>query len=87
MLALFFSLFSALVLDPVVGLVQRKLNLGRGVSATIVLGIVALTIVFLFILVSPLVSALGDFVDDLPSIVQDIHVVVRLMARPAQPGS
>jgi predicted PurR-regulated permease PerM len=73
-LALFFSLFSALVLDPVVGLVQRKLNLGRGVSATIVvLGIVALTIVFLLILVSPVINALRDFVDDLPSIVQDIR--------------
>jgi predicted PurR-regulated permease PerM len=73
-LTLFFALFAALVLDPVVELVQRKLKVGRGVSATIVvLGIVVLVIVVALVLVAPLVDAVRDFVDALPSIVQDIR--------------
>jgi predicted PurR-regulated permease PerM len=73
-LTLFLSLFSALVLDPVVALVQRRTKLGRGAAATIVvLGLVALAILFLFVLMSPIVSEVGDFVDELPSIVDQIR--------------
>jgi predicted PurR-regulated permease PerM len=73
-LTLFLALFSALVLEPVVDVVQRKLKLGRGASATlVVLGLVALGLVIVFLLLSPLVDAMRDFVDALPSIVQDIR--------------
>jgi predicted PurR-regulated permease PerM len=73
-LTLFLALFSALVLDPVVALVQRRLHLGRGPAALIVvLGLVAFGLVAAFVLISPLVSSIADFVDALPSIVQDIR--------------
>jgi predicted PurR-regulated permease PerM len=73
-LTLFLSLFAALVLDPVVALVQRRLKLGRGAAATIVvLGLVGLAILFLFVLISPFVREVGDFVDALPSIVDQIR--------------
>jgi predicted PurR-regulated permease PerM len=73
-LTLFLSLFAALVLEPVVTLFQGRLKLGRGATATIVvLGIVALGIVIAFILVAPFVNAVGDFVDALPAIVQEIR--------------
>jgi predicted PurR-regulated permease PerM len=73
-LTLFLALFSALVLDPVVELTQRKLKIGRGVSAVIVvLGIVALALVAAFVLVSPFVNAMRDFVNALPSIVEEIR--------------
>jgi predicted PurR-regulated permease PerM len=73
-LTLFLSLFAALVLDPVVDVVQRRLRRGRGTAALIVvLGLVALGIVVAFALVSPFVDSMRDFVDALPSIVQDIR--------------
>jgi predicted PurR-regulated permease PerM len=73
-LTLFFALFSALVLDPVVALVQRRLKLGRGAAAVIVvLGIVALALLVLFVLLGPFANAMRDFVDALPTIVQDIR--------------
>ena len=50
-LSLFFALFAAFVLDPVIQLVQRKLKIGRGPAATlVVLGLVAATIVILALL-------------------------------------
>ncbi len=73
-LTLFLSLFSALVLDPVVELVQRRLKLGRGAAATIVvLGIVGFALLFIFVLLSPFVREIGDFVDALPSLVDEIR--------------
>jgi predicted PurR-regulated permease PerM len=73
-MTLFLALFSALVLDPVVALAQRKLRLGRGAAAVIVvLGIVALALVVAFVLLAPFANALRDLVDALPSIVQDIR--------------
>ena len=72
-LTLFLALFVALVLEPVVTLVQRRTGLGRGVAALIiVLGLVGLGIVFLVILASPFVESVRDFVDALPSMVNDI---------------
>jgi predicted PurR-regulated permease PerM len=71
MLTVFLALFAALVLEPVVRLMQR---LGRGACATIVvLGLLALAIVFTLLLLSPLAGSFRDFVDQLPSIVQDIQ--------------
>jgi predicted PurR-regulated permease PerM len=73
-LTLFLALFSALVLEPVVGLLQRWIKVGRGVAAVIVvLGLVALSLVAVFVLLSPFVNAMRHFVDELPSIVQDIR--------------
>ena len=73
-LALFLSLFAALVLEPLVALAGRRLGLGRGMAATIiVLGIAVLTIVFAFVLVAPFVNAVRDLVDDSPKIVQDVR--------------
>jgi predicted PurR-regulated permease PerM len=73
-LTLFLSLFAALVLDPVVTLAQRRLKLGRGATATIVvLSLVALSIGFLLVLLAPFVNSVSDFVDALPSIVQEIR--------------
>jgi predicted PurR-regulated permease PerM len=73
-LTLFLSLFAAFVLEPVVTRLQRRLNLGRGATATIVvLGLVALGVVILLVLLAPIVESFGDFVDALPSMVQDIR--------------
>jgi predicted PurR-regulated permease PerM len=73
-LTLFFALFSALVLDPVVELVQRKLHLGRGPAALLVVfGVVVFAIVAAILLLAPFVSVIRDFVDALPAIVQDIN--------------
>jgi predicted PurR-regulated permease PerM len=73
-LTLFFALFAALVLEPLVTLLQRRLKRGRGATATlVVLGIVALGLLVAFVLLSPFVNAVRDFVDALPSIVQEIR--------------
>src|SRR4051794_35885439 len=73
-LTLFFALFAALVLEPVVRLTQRKLKLGRGAAASIVvLGLVAVGLVIAFILIAPFVDAMRKFVDSLPTIVEEIR--------------
>jgi predicted PurR-regulated permease PerM len=73
MLTLFLSLFIALVLEPVVRLMQRKLPMGRGACATtLVLGLIVVGAVFTLLLLAPLAKSFADFVDELPSIVNDI---------------
>jgi len=73
-LTLFLALFSALVLDPVVALVQRRLKRGRSSAAVIVvLSIVAFALLVAFVLLSPFVNSMRDFVDALPAIVQEIR--------------
>lgn len=73
-LTLFLSLFAALVLEPVVTLVQRRFHIGRGAAATVVvLGIAALAVLIAFIVIAPFINAVRDFVDALPSIVQEIR--------------
>jgi predicted PurR-regulated permease PerM len=73
-LTLFLALFSALVLEPVVTLMQRKLKLGRGGSAVlVVLGLTALGVVIAFVLINPFVDAMVKFVDQLPQIVDQIR--------------
>ena len=73
MMTLFLALFFALVLEPVVRLMQRHLPLGRGACATtLVLGLIALGVVFVLLLLSPLVGSFRDFVDALPGMVDDI---------------
>jgi predicted PurR-regulated permease PerM len=72
-LTLFLALFLALVLEPVVQAMQRKLPLGRGACATtLILGLVALGVLFVVLLLSPLAGSFRDFVDQLPAIVDDI---------------
>ena len=73
MLTVFLALFMALVLEPVVRLMQRHLPLGRGACATtLILGLTALGVVFALLLLSPLVDSFRDFVDALPGMVEDI---------------
>jgi predicted PurR-regulated permease PerM len=73
-LALFLALFAALVLEPLVTFSGRRFGLRRGPAATIiVLGIGVLAILVTVALIAPFVDAARDFVDALPSIVQDIR--------------
>ena len=72
MLTLFLALFGALVLEPVVRLMERKLSLSRGRAATfLVLGLVVVGIVIVLLLLAPVVNAFRDFANALPSIVSD----------------
>ena len=72
-LTLFLALFVALVLEPVVRLMQRHTRFGRGACATtLVLGLTALSVVFVLLLLSPLAGSFRDFVDALPGMVEDI---------------
>ncbi len=72
-MTLFLSLFLALVFEPVVRGMQRKLPMGRGACATtLVLGLLGLSVVFVLLLLSPLVGTFRDFVDQLPQIIDDI---------------
>jgi predicted PurR-regulated permease PerM len=71
-MALFLALFGALVLEPVVRLMERKFSLSRVRAATfLVLGLVVVTIVILMLLLAPVVDAFRDFSNALPSIVSD----------------
>src|SRR6478735_3133919 len=72
-LTIFLALFAALVLEPVVRLMQRKLHIGRGLCATIlVLGLTVLAILAVLLLLSPLAGSFRDFVQALPGMVDDI---------------
>jgi predicted PurR-regulated permease PerM len=74
MLTLFLALFAALVLEPVVQLMERHLPMGRGACATtLILGLLAVAIVFTLLLLSPLAGSFRDFVDALPGMVEDIQ--------------
>src|SRR3954452_22148812 len=71
-LTLFLALFSALVLDPVVAVVQRRLKRGRGAAAVIVvLSIVALPLLIGSVLLVHFVDSMRTFVDALPTIMKD----------------
>ena len=73
MLTLFLALFSALVLEPVVRLMQRHSRFGRGACATIlVLGLTALAVLFGLLLLIPLADSFRDFVQALPGMVEQI---------------
>jgi predicted PurR-regulated permease PerM len=72
-MTLFLALFSALVLEPVVRLMQRHVKLGRGACATIlVLSLTALAVLFALLLLVPLADSFRDFVQALPGMVDDI---------------
>jgi predicted PurR-regulated permease PerM len=72
-LTLFLALFSALVLEPVVRLMQRHSRFGRGACATIlVLSLTALAALFGLLLLIPLADSFRDFVQALPGMVDQI---------------
>ena len=72
-MTLFLALFSALVLEPVVRLMQRHLPLERGATVTVlVLGLIVVAVVFVLLLLAPLAGSFRDFVDALPGMVEDI---------------
>jgi predicted PurR-regulated permease PerM len=72
-LTLFLALFVALVLEPIVRLMQRKIHLGRGACATIlVLSLTVLAVIAALLVVAPLADTFRDFVNALPQIVDEI---------------
>jgi predicted PurR-regulated permease PerM len=72
MMSLFLALFGALVLEPVVRVMEKKFTLSRGrAAAFLVLGLVVVVIVILAFLLGPIVNAFRDFSNALPSIVSD----------------
>jgi predicted PurR-regulated permease PerM len=72
-MTLFLALFSTLVLEPVVRLMQRHLPLGRSACiTTLVLGLVAAAAIVVLFLAAPVIDSFRDFIDTLPSIVNDI---------------
>ena len=72
-LTLFLALFAALVLEPPLRLMQRKIHLGRGACATIlVLSLTALAVLGALLVVAPLADTFRDFVNALPQIVDEI---------------
>jgi predicted PurR-regulated permease PerM len=73
-LIVFIGIFLALVFEYPVRFVMRKTKLSRGLAATVtVLGIaLAVTALFLLLLV-PLVGSVRDFLQDLPTIVQQLR--------------
>jgi predicted PurR-regulated permease PerM len=73
LMTLFLALFFALVLEPVIRLMQRHLPLGRGACATtLVLGLVALGVVVVLLILIPLAGSFRDFVEALPGMIEDI---------------
>jgi predicted PurR-regulated permease PerM len=73
-LIVFIGIFLALVFEYPVRFVMRKTHLSRGLAATVtVLGIaLAVTALFLLLLV-PLVGSVRDFLQDLPTLVQQLR--------------
>ena len=72
-MTLFLALFSALVLEPVVRLMQRHSRFGRGACATIlILSLTALAALFALLLLIPLADEFRDFVQALPGMIDDI---------------
>jgi predicted PurR-regulated permease PerM len=74
MMSLFLALFFALVLEPVVRVMERRLSLSRGRAATLlVLGLLVLGLLILGLLLAPIVNAFRDFAHALPSVVSDMR--------------
>ena len=69
-----FGVFLALVFDRPVRFVQRRTGWGRGItSAVVVLGSAVVVTVLALLLLVPLVSAVIDFLKDLPQLVSDLQ--------------
>jgi predicted PurR-regulated permease PerM len=73
-LIVFVGIFLALVFEYPVRFVMRKTRLSRGLAATVtVLGSAVLVTLFFLLLLVPLVGAVRDFLQDLPTIVADLR--------------
>jgi predicted PurR-regulated permease PerM len=73
-LIVFVGIFLALVFEYPVRFVMRKTGLSRGLAATItVLGSAILVTVFFLLLLVPLVGAARDFLQELPTIVEQLR--------------
>ena len=73
-LIVFVGIFLALVFEFPVRLVIRKTGLSRGLAATItVLGAALIVLVLALLLLAPLVGGARDFLQDLPSTVQQLR--------------
>ena len=74
LMTFFVALFLALVLDPVVRLMERKLGWGRGAASTIlILALIVVAVVFLLLLLAPIVRSFAGLVNELPNIVEDLR--------------
>jgi putative heme transporter len=73
-LIVFVGIFLALVFEYPVRFVMRKTRLSRGLAATVtVLGSALAVTVFFLLLLVPLVGAVRDFLQDLPTIVEGLR--------------
>lgn len=74
LLVIFVSVFSVAVLSPMVGAMERRLRWSRRLCATVL--VLAIVIVFgavVLVVVEAIVSAVRDFSDDLPQIVDEVR--------------
>jgi putative heme transporter len=73
-LIVFVGIFLALVFEYPVRLVMAKLHLSRGMAATVtVLGSALAVSIFFLLLLVPFVGGVRDFLQDLPTIVEDLR--------------
>jgi putative heme transporter len=73
-LIVFVGIFLALVFEYPVRFVMRKTRLSRGLAATVtVLGSAVVVTLFFLLLLVPLVGAVRDFLQDLPTLVADLR--------------
>jgi putative heme transporter len=73
-LIVFVGIFLALVFEYPVRFVMRKTRLSRGLAATVtVLGTALVVTLFFLLLLVPLVGAVRDFLQNLPTIVQELR--------------
>jgi predicted PurR-regulated permease PerM len=73
-LIVFVGIFLAFVFEYPVRMVMRKTRMSRGLAATVtVLGAAAAVVLLLLVLLVPLVGGARDFLQDLPSTVQDLR--------------
>ena len=83
---IFISFFLTLALNPVVGWLTRRLKISSRVRATAAayLILVALLVGFLLLTVPPIVNQVRDFIEDVPTIVDDFQGQDTSLARAAE---
>ena len=74
LLVVFLALFAAVVLDPPVQAVQRKLGLRRGTAvAIVVVTVIAVVALAIALIVAPLADSVRGFVDALPRLLRELR--------------
>jgi predicted PurR-regulated permease PerM len=74
LLIVFVSMFTVAVLSPVVSAMERRLGWRRGLCATILVAAIAIVVgVLLVVVLQAVVSAVRDFSDDVPRIVEEFR--------------